>query len=158
MFIFSLLIPYKLLKIFTNSKKDNALSQFYCRFYLLFINLGLLTIVEKHRGIRSCLTFFTTITLSAPCFIINLKFFKIYLCKITYKMLMFFFEVCSTPPTRYGLTYIIEIPRIPDKWADGDEISYHCTGSGEISGTVTNECQDNGQWSLTSLPLCCKLN
>ena len=71
---------------------------------------------------------------------------------------MFFFEVCSTPPTRYGLIYTIGIRQIPDKWADGDEITYRCTGSGLISGSVANECQDNGQWSLTSLPLCCKLN
>ena len=72
----------------------------------------------------------------------------------------FFFKVCSTPPTRYGLTYIIGIRQILNKWVDGDKVSYRCTGSGLISDTVTNECLDNGQWGLIlqSLPSCCKFN
>ena len=68
-------------------------------------------------------------------------------------------QVCSSPLTRSGLTYTIKTRQISDRWVVGDEILYRCTGSGQIGGSVLNECQGNGQWSLPSsqsLPSCCK--
>ena len=70
-----------------------------------------------------------------------------------------FLQVCSNPPTKNGLLYNIENRQISSTWVDEDEITYRCTGSGQISGSVTNECHENGQWSLASLqslPSCCK--
>ena len=71
-----------------------------------------------------------------------------------------FLTVCSNPPTKNGLSYTVVDRQITNKWVEGDEITCRCTGSGQISGSVTNKCQNNGQWSLSSqsLPSCCKIN
>ena len=41
-------------------------------------------------------------------------------------------------------------------FVEGDNITYSCSGSGETNDSKINVCGEDGQWSLQTLPACCK--
>ena len=45
---------------------------------------------------------------------------------------------------------------IEDIYVEKDNISYSCTGYGVTDDDVVSVCEDDGQWSLRTLPTCCK--
>ena len=47
---------------------------------------------------------------------------------------------------------------IEDKWVEGDNISYSCAGDGETDDDIISVCEHDGQWSLQTLPDCCKIS
>ena len=63
---------------------------------------------------------------------------------------------CSAPPKRTDLTVITSTRLIEYLYVEGDSISYLCTGNGETDDDVISVCEDDGQWSLQTLPTCCK--
>ena len=66
------------------------------------------------------------------------------------------FTECSDPPSRNGLALNGSLQLIEDSWVEGDNISYSCTGDGVTDDDVISVCRDDGQWSLQTLPVCCK--
>ena len=63
---------------------------------------------------------------------------------------------CVPPQTTNGLTVSALFRLIENIWVEGDNISYICTGDGETDDDVISICEDDGEWSLETLPSCCK--
>ena len=69
---------------------------------------------------------------------------------------MFYYLVCDTPTSKIGLSIFLVSHLIEDVYVEGDNISYSCTGYGVTDDDVISVCKDDGQWSLQTLPKCCK--
>ena len=72
--------------------------------------------------------------------------------------MLFLIAACRAPPVIYGLTISVVFRFLQNIFVEGDSISYLCTGDGYTNNEVISVCKGNGQWSLQTLPTCCKLN
>ena len=78
-------------------------------------------------------------------------------CSATsFAILFLFFVVCDEPPKEIGVTVNATSGLLEDVYVEGDNITYSCTGNGETDHDVISVCKDDGQWSLQTLPSCCK--
>ena len=63
---------------------------------------------------------------------------------------------CNAPSIKSYLTILVVTRLVVDAYVEGDNITYECTGDGETDDDVISVCNDDGQWSLQTLPTCCE--